>query len=276
MENNDLILPTLDYMNTQAKAMRNITEPLEKVDISFFSHTRIYNNNTLVDMSNRIDVLEYFYYESDIYKYCVPDIDPWALNNEYILCSSVDDNPCVSGLRENNNIDNIIVLIEKYEKHCELWYFGSDCDRDDMTNFYINNLDVLKAFTLYFKEQGKVLINDADKNRIKRIQQKNNSFKEKQTDKHYDKETFYKTCHPQDIHFNHQGQSVSFTKRETEVIKWSVLGKTSTEIALILSISKRTVETHMTRIKQRLQCYKLVDVMRILAKMGLVESIINS
>jgi len=47
-------------------------------------------------------------------------------------------------------------------------------------------------------------------------------------------------------------ESLSLTRREAEVLFWVAQGKTNPEIATILSLSPRTVQTHLARIYQKL------------------------
>jgi len=50
----------------------------------------------------------------------------------------------------------------------------------------------------------------------------------------------------------YQNVEVKLTEREVEVLTWSAKGKTSDEIALILNLSKRTVDFHIDNAKEKL------------------------
>ncbi len=43
---------------------------------------------------------------------------------------------------------------------------------------------------------------------------------------------------------------MNFSKREKEILKWTAEGKTSAEIAMILSISENTVNFHQKNVKK--------------------------
>jgi LuxR family transcriptional regulator, quorum-sensing system regulator CviR len=47
-------------------------------------------------------------------------------------------------------------------------------------------------------------------------------------------------------------KSVSLSPRELEVLKWLTLGKSSWDISVILKISERTVNYHVTNIMKKL------------------------
>lgn len=58
------------------------------------------------------------------------------------------------------------------------------------------------------------------------------------------------------------------SKKEIECINWMIKGKSSYEMALILNISRRTVEAHMNNIKKKLNCYKQFQVGYLIGKYG--------
>jgi DNA-binding NarL/FixJ family response regulator len=64
--------------------------------------------------------------------------------------------------------------------------------------------------------------------------------------------------------------SNSLTKREREVLKFIVKGKTNAEIADILSISTRTVENHRANIMKKLCVKKTAELVRSAVDHGLV------
>ena len=49
--------------------------------------------------------------------------------------------------------------------------------------------------------------------------------------------------------------SVYLSKREMECVKWLKHGKTAGEIGMILNITKRTVDAHVSNIKEKLGIY---------------------
>ncbi len=56
-------------------------------------------------------------------------------------------------------------------------------------------------------------------------------------------------------------QTVYFTGREKEILKYILTGKTARQISLILSISCRTVEHHIENIKQKAGCVTKYDLL---------------
>lgn len=83
------------------------------------------------------------------------------------------------------------------------------------------------------------------------------------------RQTFFEAYPLEPLARTHQDVSdIYLSKKEVECIRWMIAGKSSGEIANILSISKRTVETHMNNIKQKLNCYKQFQVGYLIGKYG--------
>jgi len=61
------------------------------------------------------------------------------------------------------------------------------------------------------------------------------------------------------------------TSRETEILKLITLGKTNKNIASELFISVKTVETHRSRIMQKLKIHRVADLVRYALKAGLID-----
>lgn len=60
------------------------------------------------------------------------------------------------------------------------------------------------------------------------------------------------------------------TKRETEVLKYIVLGYTAKRIGQSLQISFRTVEAYIETLKTKLNCTSKSDIPEIVIKSGLI------
>jgi two-component system, NarL family, invasion response regulator UvrY len=60
--------------------------------------------------------------------------------------------------------------------------------------------------------------------------------------------------------------------REREVFRLLVLGCSNEEVAERLSISRRTVETHRSRILKKLHVHSAVELLRLAARHGLINS----
>lgn len=63
----------------------------------------------------------------------------------------------------------------------------------------------------------------------------------------------------------------SLTKQELKVLKMLAEGKSNKEIAALLFISPKTVETHRTHIMKKLDLHDITELVRMAIKMNLIE-----
>ncbi len=61
------------------------------------------------------------------------------------------------------------------------------------------------------------------------------------------------------------------TPRETEVLRWVALGKSSAEIAEILTVSPKTIETHRSRLMIKLNAANSAALVRHAIRFGLIS-----
>ncbi|NRA90900.1 MAG: hypothetical protein HRU43_07235 [Simkaniaceae bacterium] len=101
---NELILPRSDIMLSATNDVSEICSPLRRFGITAFSHTRVYSDNTFIDMADNPEMPDYFYYKTDIYKHYSPDLDPGAIGTGFFLCSNLGENEATQALREDLNI----------------------------------------------------------------------------------------------------------------------------------------------------------------------------
>ncbi len=67
----------------------------------------------------------------------------------------------------------------------------------------------------------------------------------------------------------YQFGNLYLTKREFLCVTYMALGKTAEEIAIILSISKRTVETYIQNIKRKMNCFNQFRLGYLLGQLGI-------
>lgn len=69
---------------------------------------------------------------------------------------------------------------------------------------------------------------------------------------------------------NHESLQGRLTKREVEIVRYLAEGKCNKEIAAVLRVSVKTVETYRTRIMPKLGAHSLSDVTRFAVRHGLI------
>lgn len=167
-----------------------------------------------------------------------------------------------------NNLANIFFVIKHFEENIYCYTFGSDLDKPPLINFYINNLDYLEKFTLYFQEQGKGIIQSI----------KSDSH----TIPHHVNADLYKDLLHDKIKeepiiiqkfFNSARQDwIKLSERERETLLYAVIhGKTAAQTGEILNISPKTVESHLESLRKKLGAKTKGELLQRAIDMSLIR-----
>ena len=129
------------------------------------------------------------------------------------------------------NHGNCFSIINHQDQFCEYFLFYSSTKDKAAINFYLNHLDELEAFCKYFLQAAKHLISEADKYRIPTPIPYAKAERSEQ-------ETF----------------AERMTSREKDVARLLITGATIKDVGIALSISPRTVESHVENMKSKFGC----------------------
>lgn len=162
--------------------------------------------------------------------------------------------------RDNFNIGNGITIEKNGSHYKELFYFSAHKDNYDINNFYLNNLDLLNKFIFYFKDKASKTINRFESRKMNVPSYYRNLIQPMQQDKTPTldglKEAFNEELNIDKYYLGDEFQDRYLTKRELECIKWVAYGRAQVDIAKTLGISQKTVETHISNVKAKLNCFK--------------------
>jgi two-component system response regulator DctR len=75
--------------------------------------------------------------------------------------------------------------------------------------------------------------------------------------------------HLENILVNNIGTSKLLTKREAQILRYILDGKTNKQIALMISRSLRTIEYHRNRLMRKLNAHNTVELVKKAIAMGI-------
>jgi LuxR family quorum-sensing system transcriptional regulator SolR len=188
-------------------------------------------------------------------------------NFKHVLWSSLDKrDQILIDSKEILDIEHGITILDKLPIGVGFYNFGTNQHSSMLLSKYLNHLDDLHEFIFYFKETALDLLLQASKSRFilptdtaekKLILHTASSTiaDEDNTSKKYETKIFV------DVE-----EKNFLTAKESECVEWYFKGKTSSEIAIIMQISKRTVETHMENVKHKLKCSNMFQLGYAMAK----------
>lgn len=236
--------------------IESIIKPLNKYNITYFAYVRSHDDGSRICFTNRSDDLEaYILKKHYLQGNC--EAKPKLYQQQAVLWFSLPNQHLYQFSRINFNIDHGITLIRPTKRYCEFFAFASDINHPNVINFYLNNLDFLQDFSVYFKEEAKSLIKIGVKNKIyfpfhqqtikpsTKIEMDDSNCPTYQGNKHLK----YKLTH-----------------RQLDCAKYLLKGMKYHEIATKLHLSVRTVETHMEYLKDKLGCRNKTELILKLSK----------
>jgi LuxR family quorum-sensing system transcriptional regulator SolR len=241
-----------------AEEVNLLCSPLfKKLGINGFSYSRIFLDGSRSELWSNADALCHTFLRK---KYIADTYTPENYQNDerYVLLANKIENSSseIKKKYENQlldqknlfNHDNCFMIVNKNETICEYFIFYTPIGFKSAINFYFNNLNTLENFSMEFKDKAKLFIKAVDNEKIVkpwRVASTNNHNIILPI--HYsDLDVTKKTCY--------------LTKRESQIAIHIPQGRTAKEIAEILNISMRTVESHIENIKDKYLCNRKADL----------------
>lgn len=272
------------FLYQSCNDMADICKPLKNhFDIDYFAvqfefinwETNKIENVSLWNSSTNFDTF-YDYYKS-IGNYKIDITTTLRQYHNYHGKFLVDTPEVAAFAQKNYNIFNTLRKTEKINNEEWIRYcFATSSNDSKYLNFYLNNQDLLNKFILYFKDRAAPLIKKARSGPAFIEEMTNQPGKDARvnvvgaTQSFDNRSEFIKVIEPKHQRIlNKNGEIVSVPNAEMECLKLLARGRSAKEIANILNISSRTVESNFTISKQRLQCFSRKDLLDVLEKNNL-------
>lgn len=212
----------------------------EKSSLNAFSYSRVFKDGSRCELWSDAAAFEHTFHRA---RYIVGAYTPqyFQKNERYsFLEKKVENYPGelrdryvhqLNDQREYFNHGNCFCIMNRKEEFCEYFLFYSPLTNGSAINFYLNNLQEMELFCEYFLQAAKNLILEADKYRIRTTTP---PLKAKLSDQEHLAE--------------------SMTPREKDVARLLITGATIKDVGVALSISPRTVESHVENMKMKYGC----------------------
>lgn len=167
----------------------------------------------------------------------------------YILWTGLDKNdPILIDSKEMLGVEYGITIIKREEDGFGFYNLGTKSSNASIINKYVNNLNQYENFIFEFQHKAHDVLRAA-----KNLKLCINS----------------ESIINQSKNLGYQYGNLYLTAREYECINYLTRGKTAEEIAIILNISRRTVETHIQNVKRKMNCYNQFRLGYLLGRLGI-------
>lgn len=237
--------------------VKEICEPLFKnTPINFFEACRIYKNNEYSGFMSDGRWAEHYlkkdykdsaivHYQRDIIE-C--DHTLWATSSIFDVNKKAQElhKDCIEF-----NYKNGLSIIERYNDYTQFYHFASSDSSNFINTFFIDNIELLYKFILYFKEKchGDKTLFAAYKQHS--IMNPSTLNIQNNTQPNVNLDNLNKQLLIKKLYLQSPDKEFYLSRREVECMSQMIMGKTAKEIARILNISYRTVQTHFDNVKER-------------------------
>jgi LuxR family quorum-sensing system transcriptional regulator SolR len=233
----------LQYVLSLIPDLKEFCAPLfANSDIKSFGYIRIYNDGHVLNLTTEEKWILHRFDKQIKYKilfdhYNKPYIFLWPNDIYDPLLSALYDFDIWNGC-------NIYILFENY---VEIFSFASSKNNTNMQNFYINNIDLLNTFIVFFKERLNSSINILDKDKFLKTDIIFPDIKLDHFENPEKKLTrIYESIQLKRVHFS---PGFALTMRELECCYHWMNGNSAKVIGKKLNLSPRTVESYLTNAK---------------------------
>jgi DNA-binding CsgD family transcriptional regulator len=229
-----------------------LCKPLEKLNITYFGHGVI-NNNEFSALCNNADFLQHYlhnkYYNADIHMSNSDIVD------NCIVWDSIEKRGKSHKLYQEGTefgINHTFTIIEKNNQGENFYHFATSHSNESINQTYLANVDLLRLFIMKFNAIVKKNKHLSDAYKIKYKINQNNSgfiFDNVRTDRDaFIKELIYNNG----IQMSN-GKMLS--TRQLQIFYWLHHGKTIRDISEILGIAEITINKQIADLKTKTNCY---------------------
>jgi len=242
-----------------SESIKQICKPLQHLTTHLFTYMKNFNDGTQINISSDPRWIE-DYYALKLYNTSYFENHPSLYQQGFKWWTEGSDLPIYVHGRDYFNSHYGITYCQQVEDGCEFFFFSGAKEHPFVLDFYLNNLDLLEKFSQYFKDHAVSILKECNHHRI--IREQGTQMP-----------TMIDTANRRNLFLQETGllgqtlasflsQFEPLTRREYECLLHSMKElSTAEEVAAAMNISRRTVETHLERIKSKLQCRSKNELM---------------
>ncbi len=241
----------LDHIDTPLIA--EMSAILKNIGISFFMYYVNFSDGSEIKCTNRPDWTSYFI-EQQLYRDSMLTLPPEQYQPGFYWMNDIE-NKSINQIRKTQfNIDNVLLWMNPVATGCEMIFFGTETHKSMLT-FYFNHLRELRQYIIYFKNSLSPQLQALQATRLlipNRLEDRQQRWQHDMT--HTKLEQFQQQIKIKKFYLDGEYAGTQITARELEVLRELSAGSSYKIIAARLHISPRTVETHLSKLKEKLNC----------------------
>ena len=248
-------LNALNYAKSMIPTMKVLAEPLfANTPIYNFSYLKFYSNGNVINLTTDVNWIDYRFSENIKYKILFEsELKDVELDKPYMYLWPTKIHDKLLGSLHHFGIWNGCNIYIPSLNQIEVFSFASTIDNVGMSNFYVNNFNILNHYIIYFREKITNLIEQEKKGHkiltdLTFPLMKPNCEIIKPTD-------YFYSWIKKDQKRIQMDNGVYLTNKETECCYYLSKGYSFKSIANKLNISARTIESHINNAKSKTNCH---------------------
>ncbi len=249
-----MLSPQIKTHLALAPDIDNICQPLKQhFDVVSMVYHKNFNDGSEIRLSNQPAWIEH-YYSQNLFKISGFEKHPQHYQSGHVVWNYLTHHQPILAAACKFNIAHGFTRIKKAADGCEFYFFGTQVNNSHLLNTYLNNLDLFEQFTLYFKEKANSLLTQLSQQKIiipNKYRQNHSLEQGIPHPANNQQQAFLRDIKINTIYVQ---PDVRLSNRELGCARLIMQGKTAREIAALLFISPRTVETHINHLKDKLNC----------------------
>lgn len=254
---------------TSVADIQNLIKPLQDIGITYFTYDKNYDDGTHIRLTTHGQWIE-SYYRQELYNAAIFEKDLNLFSTGYVFWSWLNREPVYSAAAQHD-IDHGITLIQKQTNSCDFYHFGASCKSFLSPDNLVRHLGLLYRFVDFFRDRAADLIKIGENNRICLRSNQYESIDLPAFNRFANKISFpdfLKKTEVRKLYLGEEFDNAYLTRREIDIVRLLMQGKKSVDISGELSLSDRTLEVHVSHIKNKFKCNTLFELGFLLGSLG--------
>ncbi len=257
------------YSEAHASLLNTLCSPLLQTGVSTFAYFRFFSNGKYLYLCNNIKWVEYCLREIQHNNTTLGCQIAHAHKDNYFcyLWPTERQDSLLSALYSFDIWNGLSIFKELPDKSVELWGFGAKKENDNISSFYMAEIEELKKFTQYFNAKANTVITPCENNlAIYKNYAYNLNEKKIDIENPLEIEKFLNETRLLKYPILTPNEEVYLSRQEFKCLNYLSLGFSEEEISSLVGVSKGSISGYFKNIRFKLKSNKKTILVEIFKK----------